>query len=183
MRLVKFSLALAALLVVNCLFVFSQDGGKDEMPGWEVVCVDGLNKGVVIPCPGFEIAGGNYAITREFSINTGMWGSGVSLTLTKLDKDPQHTLEIVGVQPARDLKDLNQEYWYANSFNGPGGPEGNLYFVTLRFFCKNPENAKNGRGGYCADGTYNGTLKFKDSKSGPVKTLTLTVNVTSNKKE
>ncbi len=183
MSLIKCAFVFLSLVAVSSIVAPAQGEKKDGLPGWDVICVDGIKDGVVIQCPGFKKDGVSYSITRELLINTGMPGSSVSLTLTKTDKDPQRELEIIDVKPARDMEDENQEFWYAVSKNGPGGPDGNLYFLTLRFFCKNPKNSDNGRGGYCANGSYNGTVKFKDSKTGPVQSLTLTVNVTSTKQK
>lgn len=184
MHLAKFGLFLTVCLIVSSYAVFAQEGEeKDGMPGWEVICVDNVKEGVVIQCPGFENAGFNYWITRELIVNTDVGMTGIRLKITKLLDDRRRSLKIVEVKPARDEDDPNQEYWFSNSFSGPGGEELKSYFVGFNFHCKNMNNSGNGRGGYCADGDYSGTLKFRESIStGPVPTLgpvqTLTLNVT-----
>ena len=179
MRLIRFGLVLLALFVLNSLVVAQKK--NEGLVNWEVICVDGIKKGESIPCKGFQKAGASFSITRDLLINTGLAGTSVIITMAKREND-RRSLKILEIIPKEDKKNKNWEYKFLGGLQGPAGSKSNLYFVRLGFLCKNAQNSKNGRGGYCDDGPYNGKLTFKDTKSGTVFTLNLKVIVRSLKK-
>lgn len=177
MRVVKILVLFVVFLMIGSYQTFAQNGDKkDELVFWNVKCVDGIKKGEEIPCEKFTAEGSNFSITRDLLINTDMKTSHVTLTFIPVDKDDRRELKILEVTPPRDENNENQEYFFSGGKQGPGGGDGR-YFITLRMQAHNEKNRNNGNSGYVSPGTYTGMMKFKDTTSDVVYTLTLNVVV------
>ena len=179
MRFINLSLSIAIILVFGLQIVSAQGDKNEDLENWDVSCNMPVAKHLTSPCESLSATGGEFSMTRDILINSSVTGTEVSINFRKTDGDRSRSLKIVEITPKRDMENENQEFWFSGGLKGPNGANSDVYFVTLRFTGKNPKNSDNGRGGWTENGTYNGQIKFKDTKSDAVYTLNLKVNVRS----